>query len=344
MLASVTGSRSVVRVHPPQQELKTYKIMEKKKKVALAITLCSVVVLSATITLVVKRVQKQEQKKRTAVCNCIDIKNAADNYLRRVEQEECVYVDKDNNCVHFFSTCPAFQYHKNQDVRQRKYNIRHLSFRRDKEHSLCSYNICECCYMEFLMYLCSLQEEKENFLSLDKAYINKAYYDYAQYVEKAYYIYSGRYVGDYRNIVVANGLSDNEFAILKTFLSYNTSTIYTIYKIFIDNNVLSKDISEERFRQILQDDNQLKIYWEKIYSGQANKKGLYASDYNIFSASIAEILEGEHANLSSKSSIKEYLLGNFDTPFDMIETRIDYQYQRYIDLCSTDSTLADRQK
>ena len=58
------------------------------------------------------------------------------------------------------------------------------------------------------------------------------------------------------------------------------TTISDIYKKAIDNGVLSNKVSEERFAQMLQNEQERKAYWE---FANKQKPNFYSSDYDVFS-------------------------------------------------------------
>lgn len=58
------------------------------------------------------------------------------------------------------------------------------------------------------------------------------------------------------------------------------TTISNIYKKAIDNGVLSNKVSEERFAQMLQNEQERKAYWE---FANKQKPNFYSSDYDVFS-------------------------------------------------------------
>ena len=65
------------------------------------------------------------------------------------------------------------------------------------------------------------------------------------------------------------------------------ATITDIYKKAVDNGVLSNQVSEERFSQMLQNDQERKAYWE---FAQKKKPGFYSSDYDTFSKNSSTLL------------------------------------------------------
>lgn len=65
------------------------------------------------------------------------------------------------------------------------------------------------------------------------------------------------------------------------------ATITDIYKKAVDNGVLSNQVSEERFSQMLQNDQERKAYWE---FAKKKKPGFYSSDYDTFSKNSSTLL------------------------------------------------------
>ncbi len=63
--------------------------------------------------------------------------------------------------------------------------------------------------------------------------------------------------------------------------------IFLVYKKAVDNGVLSNKVSEERFVQMLQNDQERKAYWE---FAQKKKPGFYSSDYDTFSKNAQNVL------------------------------------------------------
>lgn len=64
------------------------------------------------------------------------------------------------------------------------------------------------------------------------------------------------------------------------------TTISDIYKKAIDNGVLSNKVSEERFAQMLQNEQERKAYWE---FANKQKPNFYSSDYDVFSKNASEL-------------------------------------------------------
>lgn len=62
--------------------------------------------------------------------------------------------------------------------------------------------------------------------------------------------------------------------------------ISDIYKKAIDNGVLSNKVSEERFAQMLQNEQERKAYWE---FANKQKPNFYSSDYDVFSKNASEL-------------------------------------------------------
>lgn len=76
------------------------------------------------------------------------------------------------------------------------------------------------------------------------------------------------------------------------------ATISRVYKLAIDNGVLSKNVSEDGFQNILKDDNLRKEYWEYA---QKNHSGFYSSDYKTFSANAADMLKQSDKNIVERA-------------------------------------------
>lgn len=84
--------------------------------------------------------------------------------------------------------------------------------------------------------------------------------------------------------------------------------LFIVYKKAVDNGVLSNQVSEERFSQMLQNDQERKAYWE---FAQKKKPGFYSSDYDTFSRNAQNVLAQHYITSIYKNACKKGVLNPY---------------------------------